>query len=87
MRRRDVLAGGIGLAVSAGLTSSPKAAESGRSMITRKIPSSGEEIPVIGLGTSGPFEVGASAAERAPLAEVLEAFFAGGGRVIDTSPM
>ena len=36
-------------------------------MITRKIPSSGEELPVVGLGTSGPFEVGASAAERDPL--------------------
>ena len=37
----------------------------------RKIPSSGEELPVIGLGTSGPFEVGDSSAERAPLQEVL----------------
>jgi diketogulonate reductase-like aldo/keto reductase len=56
-------------------------------LITRKIPSSGEPIPVIGLGTSGPFEVGSGAAERAPLKQVLEAFFAGGGRLIDTSPM
>jgi diketogulonate reductase-like aldo/keto reductase len=55
--------------------------------ITRKIPSSGESIPVIGLGTSGPFEVGGGASERAPLKEVLEGFFAGGGRLIDTSPM
>ena len=56
-------------------------------LIQRRIPSSGEELPVIGLGTSGPFEVGASAAERAPLDAVLEAFFAGGARLIDTSPM
>ncbi len=62
------------------------AATSG-ALIARKIPSSGESIPVIGLGTSGPFEVGAGAAERAPLQEVLEGFFAGGGRLIDTSPM
>jgi aryl-alcohol dehydrogenase-like predicted oxidoreductase len=55
--------------------------------ILRRIPSSGEELPVIGLGTSGPFEVGDSAADRAPLREVLEAFFAAGGRLIDTSPM
>jgi aryl-alcohol dehydrogenase-like predicted oxidoreductase len=55
--------------------------------ILRKIPSSGEELPVIGLGTSGSFEVGDSPAERAPLTQVLEAFFAGGGRLIDTSPM
>jgi aryl-alcohol dehydrogenase-like predicted oxidoreductase len=55
--------------------------------ILRRIPSSGEELPVIGLGTSGPFEVGDSPAERAPLAQVLEAFFAAGARLIDTSPM
>ena len=56
-------------------------------LIVRRIPSSGEEIPVIGLGTSGPFEVGEARAERVPLAEVLEAFFAAGARLIDTSPM
>jgi len=56
-------------------------------LIRRRIPSSGEEIPVIGLGTSGPFEVGDSPAERAPLRQVLAEFFAGGGRLIDTSPM
>ncbi len=56
-------------------------------MIGRRIPSSGEELPIIGLGTSSSFEVGVSPAERAPLAAVLEAFFAGGGRLIDTSPM
>lgn len=56
-------------------------------LITRRIPSSGEEIPALGLGTSGPFEVGSSESARAPLKAVLEAFFAGGGRLIDTSPM
>jgi diketogulonate reductase-like aldo/keto reductase len=56
-------------------------------LITRKIPSTGEAIPVIGLGTSGPFEVGTDAAARAPLAGVLEGFFAGGGTLLDTSPM
>lgn len=56
-------------------------------LLTRKVPSSGEELPVIGLGTSGPFEVGESPAQRAPLGEVLSGFFAGGARLIDTSPM
>jgi aryl-alcohol dehydrogenase-like predicted oxidoreductase len=55
--------------------------------ILRKIPSSGESLPVIGLGTSGPFEVGDSSAARAPLQQVLDAFFAANGRLIDTSPM
>ena len=62
-------------------------AGSGTALLTRKVPSSGEELPVIGLGTSGPFEVGAAAAQRAPLAQVLEGFFADGARLIDTSPM
>jgi aryl-alcohol dehydrogenase-like predicted oxidoreductase len=56
-------------------------------VLERRIPSSGETLPVIGLGTSGPFEVGTGAAERAPLAQVLTAFFAAGARLIDTSPM
>jgi diketogulonate reductase-like aldo/keto reductase len=54
---------------------------------TRKVPSSGEEIPVIGMGSSNTFDVGSAAAERAPLGEVLRGLIAGGGTVIDTSPM
>jgi aryl-alcohol dehydrogenase-like predicted oxidoreductase len=55
-------------------------------LITRSIPASGERIPVIGLGTSGSFETGLTAAELAPLREVLELFIAGGATVIDTAP-
>src|SRR5690606_39262716 len=55
-------------------------------MLTRAIPSTGEAIPVIGMGTSGSFQVGTSAAERDPLREVLRRFFAGGGKLIDTAP-
>ncbi|HTU64485.1 MAG TPA: aldo/keto reductase [Steroidobacteraceae bacterium] len=56
-------------------------------LLTRRIPSSGESIPAIGLGTSGPFEVGTGEHDRAPLREVLRAFFAAGATLIDTSPM
>jgi aryl-alcohol dehydrogenase-like predicted oxidoreductase len=56
-------------------------------MITRAIPSSGEELPVIGLGTWQTFDVGTSAGARAPLLEVVRRFRASGGRVIDSSPM
>src|SRR5690606_28761352 len=86
MHRREVLAGGLTIVAAAAFTGSAGAA-SATALHTRKIPSSGEEIPVIGLGTSGPFEVGTSAAEREPLRRVLEAFFAAGARLIDTSPM
>lgn len=62
-------------------------AAAGGTLITRRIPSSGEELPIIGLGTSRTFEVGIKDAERAPLKAVLETFFAAGARLIDTSPM
>ena len=53
-------------------------------MQMRAIPATGEKIPVIGMGTSGSFEV--DAAGREPLKEVLRRFVAGGASVIDTSP-
>lgn len=56
-------------------------------MLTRPIPSSGESLPVVGLGTWQTFDVGASAAERQPLEEVLALFVKMGGRHIDSSPM
>jgi aryl-alcohol dehydrogenase-like predicted oxidoreductase len=56
-------------------------------LLMRRIPSSGETIPAIGLGTSGPFEVGADEGARAPLQEVLQGFFDSGATLIDTSPM
>ncbi len=64
-----------------------KAQEAQAKMLTRPIPSSGEALPVVGCGTWQTFHVGASAAERAPLAEVLRALFEAGGSVIDSSPM
>ncbi len=56
-------------------------------MMTRPIPSSGEELPVVGLGTWQSFDVGASAADRDPRREVLRRFVGSGGTVIDSSPM
>ena len=52
----------------------------------RTIPSSGERIPVIGLGTSGSFEVGDNEAARARLRIVLRRFVAAGASVVDTAP-
>jgi len=51
------------------------------------IPSSGERISTVGVGTWRTFDVGASAAERAPLKEVLRQFVGLGGRMVDSSPM
>ena len=55
--------------------------------LMRPIPSSGETIPAVGLGTWQTFDVGATAAEREPRREVLRRFVELGGRVIDSSPM
>jgi aryl-alcohol dehydrogenase-like predicted oxidoreductase len=85
MNRRELLLA-VPTLVAAAVTARRAVAESD-GLILRRIPASGEELPLIGLGTSGPFEAGSSAAERAPLLAVLEAFFAAGGRLIDTSPM
>ena len=54
----------------------------------RAIPASGERIPVIGLGTARTFDVDpGDTAAMEPLRGVLRAFFDGGGRVVDSSPM
>lgn len=79
-------AAAAGLLPAGLLKSSVVRAEAMAAMQTRKIPSSGEAIPVIGMGTSGSFQVGDGAAERDPLRDVLRRFFAGGGTVIDTAP-
>ena len=59
----------------------------GPAQLTRRIPSSGEMLPVIGLGTWQTFDVGTGRNERAPLEEVLATFAALGGKLIDSSPM
>jgi len=56
-------------------------------MLQRAIPSSGEQLPVVGLGTWIQFDVGASHPEREALKEVLKHMYAKGGRLIDSSPM
>jgi diketogulonate reductase-like aldo/keto reductase len=56
-------------------------------LIRRAIPSSGEEIPVIGMGTWQTFMVEDREEELAPLREVLRTFVDLGGTVLDSSPM
>ena len=58
----------------------------GRGLTTRAIPSSGETLPVVGLGTWQAFDM-AEADDRAPQREVLRRFVELGGRVVDSSPM
>lgn len=53
----------------------------------RKIPTTQEELPCVGIGTWQTFDVGSSDAERNPLKEVLQKFIENNGSVIDSSPM
>jgi diketogulonate reductase-like aldo/keto reductase len=55
--------------------------------LTRAIPSSGEPIPRVGLGTWITFNVGDDPVLRDECADVIAAFFEAGGRMIDSSPM
>lgn len=54
---------------------------------TRAIPSSGEAIPLVGLGSWITFNVGNDRAARDASTEVMRNFFLAGGRLIDSSPM
>jgi diketogulonate reductase-like aldo/keto reductase len=56
-------------------------------LLTRAIPSTGEAIPRVGLGTWITFNVGQDPPARARCVQVMRAFFEAGGRVIDSSPM
>lgn len=98
MRRRDVLAA-IGGALGAALSGSMRVTAAGAEtmpgkMITRRIPSSGEAMSVIGVGTWQVFDISAGVAPGDParrkLADVLRVLRVltdAGGRMIDTSPM
>lgn len=55
--------------------------------LLKTMPSSGERLPVIGMGSWLTFDIGSDAAALAGRTEVLRAFFAAGGRLVDSSPM
>jgi diketogulonate reductase-like aldo/keto reductase len=91
-RRELMLRACAATGVSLGFaTRAPSAAgaflQGAASMPTRPIPSSGEALPVVGLGTYINFDVSPGSAPYQALPKVLEALFAAGGAVIDSSPM
>ncbi|GAB3468238.1 aldo/keto reductase [Azotobacter salinestris] len=55
-------------------------------LLARRIPSSGEELPAIGLGTSRTHDVALDEESLAPLLEVLRTLVEGGGSLVDTAP-
>src|SRR6266536_1222736 len=87
MTRREAakLIGGTAAAVVLPITT--QAATESSTILTRTIPSSGETLPVIGLGTWRAFDVDLTSDIRRHLEEVLSLFVKLGGRGVDSSPM
>ena len=86
MNRRGLLRAFAAAGVSATLGPLRAMAQAGP-VVTRRVPSSGEALPLIGLGSWITFNVGRDAAARNARTEVMRAFFGAGGRMIDSSPM
>jgi diketogulonate reductase-like aldo/keto reductase len=71
-------------AVALAAASRPSSAEA---PLTRLLPGTAERVPVIGMGTWLTFDIGRSSFDLARRRQVLQAFYAAEGRVIDSSPM
>ncbi len=85
LSRRQWLALAAAMPIGA-LPAAVHAAQPGPTIV-RRIPSSGETLPVVGLGSWITFNVGTDEAAREACTQVVRAFFADGGRLIDCSPM
>lgn len=89
LKRRQILqiAASLPLLGAAAARAESPAGAIAPALNTRPIPSSGERLPVIGMGTSQTFDEPASPEALEQLGAVLQAFFAAAGTVIDSSPM
>jgi diketogulonate reductase-like aldo/keto reductase len=90
LTRRDLLVGAASAAATSTFATGASAAAAVAAeakLLTRPIPATGEALPVIGLGTSDTFDVDPAAAVGGTVGEVYDAFVAGGGTVLDSSPM
>lgn len=84
LTRREALAGigAAGLAMQSRFALAQPAAE----LATKPIPSTGERLPVIGIGTARRYDVGTDEKERGPIREVLRDLPKLGGKLVDTAP-
>jgi aryl-alcohol dehydrogenase-like predicted oxidoreductase len=83
---KSSLAAGVALALGAGRSAFAGGKDAGAALITKAVPGTGEQLPVIGIGTARRFDVGPDAPERAALREVLKALPELGGTLVDTAP-
>ncbi|MGJ4729802.1 aldo/keto reductase [Luteimonas sp. SDU101] len=84
--RRDCLKFSMAAAMATLLPQGRLLAADDTPLLSRPIPSSGEQLPLIGLGSSATFSQVARGEDRSALREVLQALVAGGGTVFDTAP-
>jgi len=84
-RRRFLLGLAAWPAAGRALAAAPAAPAMG--LLAKPIPSTGETIPAVGLGSWITFNVGDDAQARENCTAVMRAFFESGGRVVDSSPM
>lgn len=84
LTRRELIELGIA-AVATGAAGRRALAAQPAALVTKRIPATGERVPVIGLGTRN-YRAGSDPAELVPYRETLKAFLDAGGTVIDTAP-
>ena len=84
--RRSILKRGLGAAAAMLLPPIPACAAAQSSLIRKPIPSTGEQLPVIGLGSAGTFNLRPESPEAGDAREVIRLFRELGGKVIDTAP-
>ncbi|UHC18122.1 aldo/keto reductase [Methylobacterium currus] len=87
LHRRAVLAGTLAAGLRpGGAFAQAKAATDERGLLRRPIPSTGETVPAVGIGTSRRYDVAPDSEALAPLRETVAKFVSSGGTVIDTAP-
>lgn len=86
LTRRDYLKNSVLLGAACTLPSGLLAAMESGELITRPIPSTGERLPIVGLGSSATFSAVAESGDASALQEVLKTMVENGGSVFDTAP-
>lgn len=86
LTRREILKNSALIGAAATLPASLLQAFEAGELITRPVPKTGEELPIVGLGSSATFRSTAQTGNTTALREVIETLVNNGGTVLDTAP-